>query len=150
MLEGGVDLFVVETMMSLQECRAALIAVKEICDLPVMVTMTFNEDGRTMYGTDPQTAVVVLQNLGAAAVGVNCSTGPDQMREVIMIMKQYAQVPIIAKPNAGLPILVEGETIFNLGPQEFGMQVYGLAMDGATIVGGCCGTTPEQDRKSVV
>ena len=88
MLEGGVDLFVVETMMSLQECRAALIAVKEICDLPVMVTMTFNEDGRTMYGTDPQTAVVVLQNLGAAAVGVNCSTGPDQMREVIMIMKQ--------------------------------------------------------------
>jgi 5-methyltetrahydrofolate--homocysteine methyltransferase len=143
MIAAGIDLLIVETMMSLQECRAALIAAKEICDLPVMVTMTFNEDGRTMYGTDARTAVTVLQSLGAAAVGVNCSTGPDQMREVVMTMRKYTSVPIIAKPNAGLPILVDGETVFNLGPQEFALQVKGLVMDGATIVGGCCGTTPE-------
>ncbi|WP_455718049.1 homocysteine S-methyltransferase family protein [Anaerosporobacter sp.] len=143
LIAGGVDLLVVETMMSLQECRAALIAAKEICDLPVMVTMTFNEDGRTMYGTDAKTAVTVLQSLGAAAVGVNCSTGPDQMRDVVMTMRRYTSVPIIAKPNAGLPILIDGETVFNLGPQEFALQVKGLVMDGATIVGGCCGTTPE-------
>lgn len=143
MLAAGVDLFVVETMMSLQECRAALLAAKEICDLPVMVTMTFNEDGHTMYGTDARTAVTVLQSLGAAAVGVNCSTGPDQMRDVVMTMRRYTSVPIIAKPNAGLPILIDGETVFNLGPQEFGLQVKGLVMDGATIVGGCCGTTPD-------
>lgn len=143
MIAGGVDLLIVETMMSLQECRAAIIAAKEICDLPVMVTMTFNEDGRTMYGTDARTAVTVLQSLGAAAVGVNCSTGPDQMRDVVMTMRRYTSVPIIAKPNAGLPILIDGETVFNLGPQEFALQVKGLVMDGATIVGGCCGTTPE-------
>lgn len=147
MLVAGADLLVVETMMSLQECRAALIAAKETCDLPVMVTMTFNEDGHTMYGTDARTAVTVLQSLGAAAVGVNCSTGPDQMRDVVMTMRRYTSVPIIAKPNAGLPILIDGETVYNLGPQEFGLQVKGLVMDGATIVGGCCGTTPEHIRE---
>lgn len=147
MMAAGADLLVVETMMSLQECRAALIAAKETCDLPVMVTMTFNEDGHTMYGTDARTAVTVLQSLGAAAVGVNCSTGPDQMRDVVMTMRRYTSVPIIAKPNAGLPILIDGETVYNLGPQEFGLQVKGLVMDGATIVGGCCGTTPEHIRE---
>lgn len=147
MLAAGADLLVVETMMSLQECRAALIAAKETCDLPVMVTMTFNEDGHTMYGTDARTAVTVLQSLGAAAVGVNCSTGPDQMRDVVMTMRRYTSVPIIAKPNAGLPILIDGETVYNLGAQEFGLQVKGLVMDGATIVGGCCGTTPDHIRE---
>ncbi|WP_310602606.1 homocysteine S-methyltransferase family protein [Anaerosporobacter sp.] len=143
LVAAGADLLVVETMMSLQECRAALIAAKETCDLPVMVTMTFNEDGRTMFGTDARTAVTVLQSLGAVAVGVNCSTGPDQMRDVVITMRRYTSVPIIVKPNAGLPVLVDGETVFNLGPQEFGLQVKGLVTDGATIVGGCCGTTPE-------
>lgn len=150
MMVAGADLLVVETMMSLQECRAALIAAKETCDLPVMVTMTFNEDGHTMYGTDARTAVTVMQSLGAAAVGVNCSTGPDQMRDVVMTMRNYTSVPIIAKPNAGLPILIDGETVFNLGPQEFGLQVKGLVMDGATIVGGCCGTTPEHIRELAI
>src|SRR5699024_6748725 len=82
-LSEGVDLFVVETMMSLQECRAALLAVKETCDLPVMISLTYNEDGRTLYGTEPSTAVIVLQSMGADIVGINCSTGPDQMTGLV-------------------------------------------------------------------
>ncbi|MDF2801364.1 MAG: homocysteine S-methyltransferase [Anaerocolumna sp.] len=142
-LKAGVDLFVIETMMSLGECRAALLAVKETTDLPVMVTLTFNENNKTLYGTDPITAVTVLQNMGADAVGVNCSTGPDKMVEIISLMKEYAIVPIIAKPNAGLPELIEGETVFNMGPSEFAEQTANLVRAGASIVGGCCGTTIE-------
>lgn len=146
MLMEGVDLFVVETMMSLQECRAAVLAVKEICDLPVMVTLTFAEDMRTLYGTDPETAILVLQNMGADAVGVNCSTGPEKMCQVVKIMKSVATVPIIAKPNAGLPKLERGETVFDMGPEEFAREVEALTEVGASIVGGCCGTTPEHIR----
>jgi 5-methyltetrahydrofolate--homocysteine methyltransferase len=142
-LMEGVDLFVVETMMSLQECRAALLAVKETCDLPVMVTLTFNDNMRTLYGTDPVTAVTVLQNMGADAIGVNCSTGPDKMCEIVSAMKEYATVPIIAKPNAGLPQLINNETVFNMGPEEFAKETKKLVEAGASIVGGCCGTTPE-------
>ncbi len=142
LLMENVDLFVIETMMSLKECRAALLAVKETCDLPVMVTMTFNENLRTLYGTDPVTAVVVLQSLGADAVGVNCSTGPDKMYQVVEMMKQYATVPIIAKPNAGIPKLVDNETVFDLGAVDFSKETKKLIEAGASIVGGCCGSTP--------
>ncbi|MDF2588738.1 MAG: homocysteine S-methyltransferase [Anaerocolumna sp.] len=145
-LMEGVDLFVVETMMSLQECRAALLAVKETCDLPVMVTLTFNDNMRTLYGTDPVTAVTVLQNMGADAVGVNCSTGPEKMCEIVSTMKEYASVPIIAKPNAGLPQLINNETVFSMGPEEFANETKKLVEAGASIVGGCCGTTPEHIR----
>ncbi|MGB8455194.1 MAG: homocysteine S-methyltransferase family protein [Anaerocolumna sp.] len=142
-LKEGVDLFVIETMMSLQECRAAVLAVRETCDLPVMVTLTFADNLRTLYGTDPMTAVVVLQSMGVDAVGVNCSTGPEKMCQVVAAMKEYATVPIIAKPNAGLPVLIQNETVFNLGPKEFAAQAKKLVEAGASIVGGCCGTTPE-------
>ncbi len=142
-LMESVDLFVIETMMSLQECRAAVLAVTESCDLPVMVTLTFNENGRTLYGTDPGTAVTVLQELGVDAVGVNCSTGPEQMCEIVAVMKEYANIPIIAKPNAGLPELVGNETVFSLGPEEFALKAKELVKAGASLVGGCCGTTPE-------
>lgn len=94
--EAGADLFVVETMMSLQECRAAVLAIREVCDLPVMVSLTYNEDGRTLYGTDPVTAVVVMQSLGADAVGMNCSTGPEAMLEPIAKMAEYATIPLLA------------------------------------------------------
>ena len=94
--EAGADLFVVETMMSLQECRAAVLAIREVCDLPVMVSLTYNEDGRTLYGTDPVTAVVVMQSLGADAVGMNCSTGPEAMLEPIAKMAEYAAIPLLA------------------------------------------------------
>lgn len=141
--EAGVDLLVIETMMSLQESRAALIAAKETCSLPVMVTMTFNEEGRTLFGTDPETAVVVLQNLGADAVGVNCSTGPDKMIAIVERMKKYAVVPLIAKPNAGLPSLDEnGNTVYDMGPEEFVVNMKKIVGAGAGIIGGCCGTTP--------
>lgn len=147
--DSGVDLFVIETMMSLNECRAAVLAVKETCDLPVMVTLTFKEDMRTFYGTDPVTAVMVLQNMGVDAVGANCSTGPDKMCQVIERMKEYATIPIIAKPNAGLPKLVEGKTVFDMGPEEFAGEMKGLVEAGASIVGGCCGTTVDHMKRMV-
>ena len=145
----GVDLVVVETMMSLQECRAALLAVKEVCELPVILSLTYDENQRTLYGTDPTTAVIVLQSMGADAVGINCSTGPDKMLPIIRDMKKYAYVPIMAKPNAGIPRLVEGETYFPLGPAEFAEQMEQLMEAGADIVGGCCGTTPEHMKQLV-
>ena len=145
-VEAGVDGFVIETMMSLQEARAAVLAVKESCDLPVFVTMTFQEDGRTLYGTSPETAMVVLQEMGVDAVGINCSTGPDKMVDAVKSMKRYAKVPVIVKPNAGLPALVDGETVYDMGPDEFALAMKKLAEAGATVLGGCCGTTPEHIR----
>ena len=142
-VEAGVDGFVIETMMSLQEARAAVLAVKESCDLPVFVTMTFQEDGRTLYGTSPETAMVVLQEMGVDAVGINCSTGPDKMVDAVKSMKRYAKVPVIVKPNAGLPALVDGETVYDMGPDDFARAMKKLAEAGATVLGGCCGTTPE-------
>ena len=145
--DAGVDLLVVETMMSLQECRAAVIAAKETTDLPVMVTLTFNEDGRTLFGTDPATASLVLTALGVDAVGVNCSTGPDKMVSVVQKMREYTGLPLIAKPNAGLPQLEDGETVYNMGPEEFAENMMLLVREGADILGGCCGTTPEHIAK---
>lgn len=141
--QAGVDLLVVETMMSLQETRAALIAAKEVCSLPVMATMTFEADGRTLYGTDARTAAVVLESLGAAAIGANCSTGPDKMVSVIKDMAAVTVIPIIAKPNAGLPSLDEnGQTVYDMGEEEFAEGMKAIVEAGASIVGGCCGTSP--------
>lgn len=142
---AGADLLVVETMMSLGEARAALIAAKEVCELPVMVTMTFEPDGRTLYGTDAKSAAIVLESLGACAVGVNCSTGPAAMRKIIEDMAGVTKdIPIIAKPNAGLPFLdEEGHTCYNMTAAEFVEEMKQLTAAGATILGGCCGTTPE-------
>ena len=144
--DAGADLFVVETMMSLQECRAAVLAIREVCALPVMVSLTYNEDGRTLYGTDPVTAVVVMQSLGADAVGMNCSTGPEAMLEPIAKMAEYAAIPLLAKPNAGMPELIDGQTVFNVEPEEFAEVGKKLVEEGAAIIGGCCGTTPEHIR----
>jgi len=142
--EVGVDLLVVETMMSLAECRAALIAAKEVCDLPVMVTLTFEENGRTLFGTDAKTAAIVLDKLGAAAIGVNCSTGPAKMAEIIEGMAEVTNLPLIAKPNAGLPqVDNHGKTIYPMLPEEFAKEMELLTTKGAVILGGCCGTTPE-------
>lgn len=143
--DAGVDLLVVETMMSLGEARAALIAAKEVCELPVMVTMTFEPDGRTLYGTDAVTAAVVLESLGACAIGVNCSTGPAHMKNIVKEMAEVTKsVPIIAKPNAGLPFLDEqGRTCYSMDAVEFAKEMKVLTEAGATVLGGCCGTTPE-------
>lgn len=143
LVEAGVDLLVVETMMSLAESRAALIAAKEVCDLPVMVTMTFEGDGRTLYGTDAKTAAIVAESLGACAIGANCSTGPAHMQEVIAGLAAVTTIPIIAKPNAGLPYLDEnGITCYNMQAEEFVEEMQLLVGAGASILGGCCGTTP--------
>lgn len=143
LFQAGVDLFVVETMMSLSEARACVLAIKETCDLPIIVSMTYNEDGRTLYGTDPVTAVVVLQSLGIDAIGVNCSTGPKEMIPIIKKLKEYANIPILAKPNAGLPTLVDGNTSYNMSPKEFAEFGVQLVEAGAALIGGCCGTTAD-------
>ncbi len=141
--DAGADLLVVETMMSLQETRAALIAVKEVCDLPVMVTMTFESSGRCLFGTDALTAAVVLASLGADAIGVNCSTGPAAMSEIVRIMANSVNIPVIAKPNAGLPFInEEGNTAYDMSPEDFANEMKELIFAGATIIGGCCGTDP--------
>ena len=123
LVEAGVDLFVVETMMSLAETRAAVIAIK-----------------------DPVTAVVVLQSIGADVIGVNCSTGPKEMIPVIRKMKEYAEVPLLAKPNAGLPVLQDGVTVYPMLPEEFASWGPEFIEAGAGLIGGCCGTTPEHIR----
>lgn len=144
--EAGVDLFVVETMMSLQESRAAVLAIHEVCDLPVMVTLTYNEDGRTLFGTPPESAVVVLQSLGVDVIGINCSTGPMEMVEPVAKMAEYATVPLLAKPNAGLPELEGKKTIYRMTPEEFADAGVALVKAGAALIGGCCGTRPEHIR----
>ena len=148
LVDAGADLLVVETMMSLAETRAALIAAKEVCDLPVIATLTFEADGRTLFGTDAKTAAVVLESLGASAIGANCSTGPAQMEGIISDMVSVTMIPIIAKPNAGLPFLDEnGTTCYNMEAEEFTEEMQVLVNVGATILGGCCGTTPEFIRQ---
>ena len=147
-MKAGVDLFVVETMMSLQETRAALIALREsFPDVPVMATLTFEAGGRTLFGTDAAIAAVVLEGLGADAVGANCSTGPAGMEEVIKAMAAVTDLPLIAKPNAGLPALNErGETVYEMGAEAFAEEMESLQKAGASIFGGCCGTTPDHIR----
>ena len=148
LVDAGADLLVVETMMSLAETRAALIAAKEVCDLPVIATLTFEADGRTLFGTDAKTAAVVLESLGASAIGANCSTGPAQMEGIISDMVSVTMIPIIAKPNAGLPFLDEnGTTCYNMEAEEFTEEMQVLVNVGATILGGCCGTAPDFIRQ---
>ncbi len=143
LVNAGVDLLVVETMMSLQETRAAVIAAKETCDLPILATLTFQPDGRTLFGTDAVTAAVVLEALGVSAVGANCSTGPDKMVEIIRSMAEVTNIPIIAKPNAGLPKLdADGNTCYDMSIDDFVNGMESLVKAGASVLGGCCGTSP--------
>ena len=141
---AGCDILVVETMMSLQECRAALIAAKEVTDLAVMVTLTFEADGRTLYGSDAASSAITLEALGACAIGANCSTGPDKMATIISDMAAVTSIPIIAKPNAGLPSVDEnGNTEYDMDCSTFVKEMELLVNAGASIIGGCCGTTPD-------
>ncbi len=144
--EGGVDLFVIETMMDIQEARAALLAVKETCPAFTLVTLTYEAGGRTLNGTDPVSALITLQSLGADAVGCNCSTGPEAMLAFIEAMKPYATVPLAAKPNAGLPRLEGEETCFDMDAAAFAASGPAFAAAGVNLLGGCCGTTPEHIR----
>ena len=152
LLDGGVDCFAIETMMDIQEARAALLAVKELADVFTIVTMTYEKDGRTLNGTDAVSALITLQSLGADAVGCNCSAGPDGMLKLLAAMKPYAKVPLVAKPNAGLPRLVDGRTSFDMAPAAFASFGKSFVADGVNLMGGCCGTTPrhiEELKKAI-
>ena len=141
--DNGADGFAIETMMDLQEARAALIGCREAApELPCLVTMTFDESGRSLTGADPVASLVALQALGADAFGCNCSTGPEDMAKVLSRLLPYAKIPLIAKPNAGLPRFENGRTVFPMGDEEFAGYVPELLASGAVILGGCCGTTP--------
>jgi len=145
--DAGADLLVAETMLSVDETVVALDAAQSVCDLPVMCTLSLEADGTAMYGGNAVEAVVTLQEMGAAAVGLNCSVGPDQLEAVVANMKTVAQVPIIAKPNAGMPVINElGEALYDMNAQDFALHTKKLVELGAGIVGGCCGTTPEYIR----
>lgn len=142
--EGGVDLLVIETMLGVDETTVALEAARSLCALPVMCTVTVQGDGACYFGGNCIEAVETLQALGADAVGVNCSCGPEQLVSLVRGMKAAASVPIIAKPNAGMPtISAMGEAVYPMRPAEFAQAMRALINAGAQIVGGCCGTTPE-------
>lgn len=146
--KAGADLIVIETMMSLQETRAAAIAAMEVSRLPVMATLTFESDGRTLFGSDAKSAAITLSHLHVDAIGANCSTGPDQMCRIIEAMAEVTDIPLIAKPNAGLPSLDEnGMTVYDMDSDTFSEQMIQIVESGATILGGCCGTSPEYIKK---
>ena len=141
---AGADLLVAETMLSIDETACAVEAAKAVCDLPIMCTLTLEADGHVLFGGNAVEAVETLQAVGAAAVGLNCSVGPDQLEAVVASMKAVAQVPVIAKPNAGMPTMDDkGMAHYSMGPEAFAQAMLRLVDAGAGIVGGCCGTAPE-------
>ena len=138
----GVDLIMIETMNDSYETKAALLAAKENSDLPVLVSCAFGEDGKLMTGASPAAMVAMLEGMGADAIGVNCSLGPKALTPVVREYLRLASIPVLLKPNAGLPTVVDGETIYNVPPAEFAREVAALVHDGVRVAGGCCGTTP--------
>ena len=141
--KAGADLILIETMSDLLETKCALLAAKENTSLPVYVTMTYMEDGRTFLGTDPVTATITLCSLGADAVGVNCSLGAKDMIPLVKTICEYATCPVIVQPNAGLPKIQDGQTVYDDTPEDFASAMLEMANLGVTILGGCCGTTPD-------
>jgi len=152
LLAGGADGFVIETMIDLGETKAALRAARQQCDLPVVTSMTFEKGARgfaTVMGVRPEQAAEELQAAGADIVGSNCGHGIEEMVEVIALMRPATDLPLWAKPNAGMPKLVDGRTIFDETPDEMVAHFEALAVAGAQVIGGCCGTTPDHIRALV-
>ncbi len=145
-VKHGVDLVTVETMNDSYETKAALLAVKENSDLPVLVSCAYGADGKLMTGADPAAMVALLEGMGADAIGVNCSLGPRALAPVVQEYLRLASVPVILKPNAGLPQVVDGETVYTVSPADFAADVAALVHDGVRVAGGCCGTTPAHIR----
>ncbi len=143
---AGCDCLIIETMTDLQEMRAAIIGSKKT-GLPVIASMTFEKELRTVTGTDPKTAAIVMQSLGADVIGANCSAGPQELLAVAAEMAAVANVPVIIQPNAGLPMLENGKTVFPLEAAEFASFTAAFAKLGVSCLGGCCGTTPEHIRQ---
>ena len=140
---AGCDLIVVETMADLLEAKAAVLAAVESTTLPVFATMTFGEDGRTFLGTTPAIAATTLSALGASVVGLNCSLGPTELAPLVGELAPHDRALVMAQPNAGLPRIQDGETVFDVGPNEFAQAMEAILDAGATVIGGCCGTTPD-------
>lgn len=145
----GVDLILIETMNDSYETKAAVLAAKENSDLPVFVTCVYDENAKLMTGADPAAMVAMLEGLGVDAVGMNCSLGPEQMLGIVPLIVNEASVPVIVNPNAGLPKSVNGKTVYDIDAEIFSDYMIKIVECGATIVGGCCGTTPEFIRKTI-
>lgn len=139
----GADLVYIETMNDAYETKAALLAAKENCDLPVIVTNAYGDDGKLMTGASPAAMAALLEGMGADAIGANCSFGPKKLTGVVEELLEYSSVPVVFKPNAGLPKLIDGKTVFDVGAEEFAEDVAALVKKGVRVFGGCCGTTPE-------
>ncbi len=140
---AGADVILIETMSDLLEAKAAVIAAKENSSLPIFVTMTYQEDGRTFVGCDPESTAVTLSALGVDALGVNCSLGPKELEPIVDKLLSFSKVPLMVQPNAGLPRIQNGKTIYDITPDEYGVFMEALEEKGVRIMGGCCGTTPE-------
>lgn len=141
--QAGADIILIETLSDLREMKAAIIAAKDICDLPIMTTMTFQDNGRTIMDAAALCCCLVMQSLGAAVVGANCSLGPEGLLDILIKMRDISQKPLMVQPNAGLPQLKEGKTIFPATPEIFASYADKFCQEGISILGGCCGTTPE-------
>ena len=140
--DAGADYLLFETCIDIQEMRAGLLAAKDATNLPIICQLSYSEDGRTVTGTDPQTAAITLEALGADIIGVTCSLGPQELVPIVKTLAENCSVPISVLPNAGMPRLENGRTIFPMGPEEFASWGEKLVAAGATYLGGCCGTTP--------
>lgn len=143
----GVDLILIETMGDSYETKAAVLAAKECCELPIFVTNAYGKDGKLMTGAEPLAMLSMLEGLGVDAIGMNCSFGPDMMTEMLDEFVENCSLPLIVNPNAGLPRIVNGEPVYTISPAEFAAEMVLLAKKGASVLGGCCGTTPEYIRE---
>ncbi len=146
---SGADLILIETMNDSYETKAAVLAAKENCDLPVFVTNVYDESGKLMTGATPEAMIAMLESMGVDALGMNCSLGPDMMLPLIDRFRENASVPIIVNPNAGLPVVVDGKTAYNINEEQFAAYMKDMAKLGACILGGCCGTTPDYMKKMI-
>ncbi len=145
---AGVDLIAAETMINIEETLAAVDAANSVCDLPVMCTVTVEADGSIFSGGNAVKAAVAFESAGAAAVGINCSVGPDQLVSVIRNIREAVSIPVIAKPNAGMPVIDDqGNAVYSMNPADFAKHMQVLVKNGAGIIGGCCGTTPDFIRE---
>ncbi len=147
--KAGADLILIETVSDSYEMKAAVLAAKENSCLPVVVTMIFDENGKLLTGGDVASAAAMLEGLGVDAIGFNCGLGPDQMKKLLPQLTACCSLPIVINPNAGLPVVVNGQTVFDVEPDAFAESVKMLVGMGASVVGGCCGTTPEHIKKVV-
>ncbi len=140
--EAGADLIIIETMNDTAELKAAVLAAKENSNLPIIATVVFDESGKLMTGADPYAVVALLEGLRVDALGINCSLGPDKMLDIVKKLTEISSIPICVSPNAGLPKIVDGKTVFDVTPEQFAESMKKIASAGARLLGGCCGTTP--------